>query len=24
MQQYTSFSFIWCLYLAIDSLCKGQ
>jgi hypothetical protein len=24
MQQYTSFSCIWCLHLAIDSLCKGQ
>ena len=24
MQQYTSFSFIWCLHLAIDSLCKGH
>jgi hypothetical protein len=21
---YTSFSCIWCLHLAIDSLCKGQ
>ena len=24
VQQYTSFSCIWCLHLAIDSLCKGQ
>ena len=24
VQQYTSFSCIWCLNLAIDSLCKGQ
>jgi hypothetical protein len=23
VQQYTSFSCIWCLHLAIDSLCKG-
>ena len=24
VQQYTSFSCIWCLHLAIDSLCKSQ
>jgi hypothetical protein len=24
VQQYTSFSYIWRLHLAIDSLCKGQ
>jgi hypothetical protein len=24
VQQYTSFSCIWCLHLAIDSICKGQ
>jgi hypothetical protein len=24
VQQYTRFSCIWCLHLAIDSLCKGQ
>ena len=24
VQQYTSFSCIWCLHLAIDSLCKDQ
>ena len=24
VQQYTSFSWIWYLHLAIDSLCKGQ
>jgi hypothetical protein len=24
VQQYTSFSCIWCLHLAIHSLCKGQ
>ena len=24
VQQYTSFYCIWCLHLAIDSLCKGQ
>ena len=24
VQQYTSFSCIWCLHLAIDSFCKGQ
>ena len=24
VQQYTSFSCIWCLHFAIDSLCKGQ
>jgi hypothetical protein len=24
VQQYTSFSCMWCLHLAIDSLCKGQ
>ena len=23
-KQYSSFSCIWCLHLAIDSLCKGQ
>jgi hypothetical protein len=23
-RQYTSFSCIWCLHIAIDSLCKGQ
>ena len=24
VQQYTNFSCIWCLHLAIDSLCKSQ
>ena len=24
VQQYTNFSCIWCLHIAIDSLCKGQ
>jgi hypothetical protein len=24
VQQYTRFSCIWCLHLAIDSLCKGH